>query len=148
MFKKTFIAATLMAFASVSFAEGDQDSGNELSSGGNTSRNPTAATWTYTVAETASDRLFVKSEFTFTVSANVVLAAEEDEDGRFMGVAATNTQGRNFFTGHSDGGSVSACGDAFTSQEAKDSNEEAYITELTNRLDIAETGACAEQDAG
>ncbi|WP_341649707.1 hypothetical protein [Thauera humireducens] len=76
--------------------------------------------WTYTVAAEREDRFFVKQNFDFTLSANVILAAEEDDvDGRWMSVGAVNVLGRNVYVGHSDGGSVAPCGDALTAADAK-----------------------------
>lgn len=52
---------------------------------------------------------FVKNDFEITVSANVGIAAL-DENTRF-GVIAGSNRGRAVFTGTSEGGSVTQCGD-------------------------------------
>lgn len=55
---------------------------------------------------------FVVTPFKFNVSANVALKSLENETA--IAVATSNTKGRNQFTGTSEGGSVSQCGDPTT----------------------------------
>jgi hypothetical protein len=63
------------------------------------------------VAYTA-DGNFVVNDFRFAVSANVGLASVEDTVAIAVGTASN--KGRNAFTGSSNGGSVTTCGDATT----------------------------------
>lgn len=58
---------------------------------------------------------FVKNDFEITVSANVGIAAL-DENTRF-GVIAGANRGRAVFTGTSEGGSVTQCGDLVEKNE-------------------------------
>ena len=112
--KKSIFALSLLFASSASFGA------TAFSAGDVTERKSEASTYTYTVSDTArADRLFVKNDFDFTLSANVVLTADEDEDGRYMVVGTANTQGRNVYIGHSNGGSVNGCGDPLTAEEAK-----------------------------
>jgi len=53
---------------------------------------------------------FIKQNFDFTVSANVVLGMTDDATSNRLGVIAGSNKGYNVFTGSSVGGSVSACG--------------------------------------
>lgn len=79
-----------------------------------------SSNYTYTVSGAAlADRLFVKNDFDFTLSANNIIQTAEDAAGRYMGVATSNVRGRNIFTGNSDGGSVTTCQDPLTAEEAK-----------------------------
>lgn len=62
--------------------------------------------------EARDDRAgFVKNDFEFTISANVIAGVlEEPVDSRF-GVVAGSNKGYTVFTGSSVGGSISQCGD-------------------------------------
>ena len=102
-----------------------------------------AKAYTYTVSgEEREDRLFVKNDFDITISANVQL--QTDETARAMAVGTANTNGRNVFTGHSDGGSVSSCGEPLTAAEAK--VDDALADALSERFDIDEDGGCDNTD--
>lgn len=64
-----------------------------------------------TVAVTADGtNTFLVNNFDFTVSSGVGIAAVQS--GQAMAVAAGATKGRNVYTGHSNGGSVSQCNTA------------------------------------
>lgn len=61
-----------------------------------------------TVAVTADGTdTFLVNDFDFTVSSGVAISAVQSAQG--MAVSAGATKGRNVFTGHSNGGSVSQC---------------------------------------
>lgn len=70
---------------------------------------PNASTQSYTAASPAQ---YVVTDFQFTVSANTAL--ESVENTVAIAVQTANTKGRNNFSGISDGGSVTACGDPTT----------------------------------
>jgi hypothetical protein len=137
MIKQSFLAVTLMAIAGVAVAAPEPYSPGET-----TERKGEATTYEYDVSATPrADRLFVKNNFEFTLSTNVVMtSAEEPADGRFLAVGTYNTQGRNVYVGHSNGGSVSACGEPATAEETKDAAFLAGL--LTARFDILETSGC------
>ncbi|MDA7085153.1 hypothetical protein PH586_01960 [Pseudomonas sp. SA3-5] len=116
-----------------------------ITAAGTTEYSPVSVTVDYTVDADAANRLFVKNEFTFTLSAKVVATADEDADGRYMSVGAVNTAGRNAFTGNSDGGSVSACGDALTAEEAKVAD--ALTTHLAAQFSLDDPSGCVENAA-
>lgn len=105
-----------------------------------TTKNAVATTLTYTVPVAVASRLFVKNNFDFTVSANVLVNAVEDPAGRFMVVGATNTSGRNVYTGSSDGGSVAGCKDPLTAEAAKEAD--AMATALSGRLLVTGPSGC------
>ena len=133
--KKIFTAVALMTFGTTSFAA------TAFNPGTKTTNNAVSTTYTYTVADTAAERDFVKNDFDFTLSANVIVDAAEDDEGRFMVVGAANTNGRNVYTGSSDGGSVSSCQDPLTADQAKVSG--AVSTALGARLDVDGASGCA-----
>lgn len=135
--KKILFAAALASVASVAMAEGP----TKFEAGTPTERKAEAHTYMYTVAAARAERLFVKNDFEFTLSANVLLDAGEDPDqGAWMSVGTTNTNGRNVFTGHSNGGSVTACGDPLTAAEAKE--KDALKTELGTRFVATDPNGC------
>lgn len=78
---------------------------------------PKADPATFTYKAEADRAGFVKNDFEFTVSANSAIRAVENGT-RSLAVGAVSTRGRNVFTGHSDGGSVSQCGPSLTKTEA------------------------------
>jgi len=141
MKKISFALLALLASGSA-LAENVEFAAGEDALGEVTARSAIATTYDYTVAETREARLFVKNAFEFTLSANVIMAAGEEAAGRYMVVGTTNTQGRNFFVGHSNGGSVSACQDPWTASEAADSGESEYSAELSARVDFAAPTGC------
>jgi len=53
---------------------------------------------------------FVKNDFDFTISANVVAGVNEDAANSRFGVIAASNKGYNVFTGSSVGGSIAQCG--------------------------------------
>lgn len=134
---------TLVAFALMS-AAGFAQAAETYTPGTATTRFAVPTTFTYTVAATRAERLFVKNEFDFTLSTNVIMNADEDPDGRFMSVGTGNTMGRNIYVGHSDGGSVNSCGDPLTAAEAK--VEGAIATELGSRWDATNDNGCVDDD--
>jgi opacity protein-like surface antigen len=133
-------SVALMALAANAMAA-DQT----ITAGGTTTYSPVAVTVDYTVDGTPANRLFVKNQFTFTLSAKVVATADEDTDGRYMSVGAVNTSGRNAFTGNSDGGSVSACGDALTAEAAKVAD--ALTDHLADKFLLDAPSGCADNAA-
>jgi len=139
MKKITFAVLALMASGSA-LASSDII---EFAPGTPTEAANMASNYSYEVADTRAERDFVKNSFNFTLSANTILDAAEDDDGRYMGVVTANVRGRNIFTGHSDGGSVTSCGDPLTAAEAKEAG--AHVTEFS-RFDVEEVtnGACSE----
>lgn len=115
----------------------------EFTPGTATDRKAQAQAYTYTVAAERENRDFVKNEFEFTLSANVIMNAGEDTDqGAWMSVGTANTNGRNVFTGHSNGGSVTSCGDPLTAAEAK--VKDALSDALGARFDAEEPNGCKE----
>lgn len=65
---------------------------------------------TGTLSPLANRAGFVKNAFDFTISANVVLGANDDGAGSRFGTIAASNKGYNVFTGSSVGGSISQCG--------------------------------------
>ena len=101
--------------------------------GETTDLKPVATNYTYTAAADRDDRFFIKNSFPFTLSANVVMISQEDEDQMaWFAVGTYNSAGRNIFTGHSDGGSITSCGDPLTQTEVKAGG---LATQLTARFD-------------
>ncbi len=141
MKKITFAALALLTSGSA-FAANQEFKAGEDALGSVTARNAVATTFDYTVEPVRANRLFVKNAFEFTLSSNVILAAGEEAAGRYMIVSAANTQGRNFFIGHSNGGSVAACQDPWTAAEASDADEAKYAAEVTARTDFSEVTGC------
>ena len=144
MKKFTFAVMAVMISGSTFAADNNAYTINE---GGGAMTTPVnaASNYTYTVATERANRLFVKNNFDFTLSANTIIQSKEDAESRYMGVATANVRGRNIFTGHSDGGSVTSCGDPLTAAEAKRSGAHAKV--LGERFDAAEVtkGACTEK---
>ena len=141
--KKILVAALAMSATSVMAAP------EAFNAGTPTTRVPAAQTYTYNVDADRANRLFVKNEFDFTLSANVLMnAGEDDPDGRFMVVTTGSAQGRNVYVGHSDGGSVTSCGDPLTAEEAK--ADGAVATQMAARavLDASDGNGngCGEDD--
>lgn len=136
--KKILMAATLVAMAGSTMAA-DPD---PFEAGTPTELSPVSKTYEYQVADEREGRFFVKNAFRFTLSANVVMnAVEDDENNAWFAVGTYNSQGRNIFTSHSDGGSVTSCGDALTQEQVKLGE---LATELAARFDVdgAEPNAC------
>lgn len=84
---------------------------------------------------------FIKQDFDFTVSANVVLGLVDDAAGNRMGVIAGSNKGYNVFTGSSVGGSVSSCG----KQVPKDTPDLGASEVVTANLDLDEANGCARE---
>lgn len=101
-----------------------------------TTLSPESSTYDYTPP--TSD-FFVVNAFSFTVSANVVVDAAET--GSAMAVSAAAAKGRNVFTGHSNGGSVSQCGEVIVPTSQTDPTDE-----VSNRLNIDNIDGCSEKD--
>lgn len=138
MMKKNLVAVALMAVAGVAVAAPET-----YAPGDTTDRQGVATTYEYDVSGIdRADRLFIKNNFEFTLSTNVVLTSEEDDDGRFFVVGTVNTQGRNVYVGHSNGGSVNGCGDPLTAAEAKVAG--ALESALSDRFDASEDSGCSE----
>lgn len=136
--KKILMAATLVAMAGSTMAADPEP----FEAGTATALSPVSKTYEYQVAEEREDRFFVKNAFRFTLSANVVMNAVEDEaNNGWFAVGTYNSQGRNIFTSHSDGGSVTSCGDALTQEQVKAGD---LATELEARFDVdgVEPNAC------
>lgn len=142
--KKLTLTTIILVASSTSFATTGQ---------GNTAYTPTAGAasmttavtsaknYTYTVPTAQAARLFVKNNFDFTLSSNVIIQTQEETPtGRYMGVATTNVKGRNFFTGHSDGGSVTTCGDPLSADAAK--TVATFTSTMAARFVPANDGAC------
>lgn len=137
--KKILTAVALIAMTNSVMAADPID----FTPGTATERKAQAQAYTYTVADDRAERDFVKNEFEFTLSANVIMNAGEDEEqGAWMSVGTANTNGRNVFTGHSNGGSVTSCGDPLTATEAKVTN--ALSDALGDRFDPEEPNGCKE----
>lgn len=75
----------------------------------------TAQTVDYT-ASTATPPNYVVSNFKFVVSANVGLKSKENTTA--IAVQTANLKGRNNYSGISDGGAVTQCGDPTTGATA------------------------------
>ncbi|MDD0844550.1 hypothetical protein [Pseudomonas sp. Gutcm_11s] len=63
---------------------------------------------------------FVKNDFDFTISANVVLGAVDDAAANRFGVISGSNKGYNVFTGSSVGGSISQCGASIKKEDGAD----------------------------
>ncbi len=81
---------------------------------------------------------FVKNDFTFTISANVVLAVEEDNVNNRFGVVSGSNKGYTAFTGSSVGGSIAQCGDPVPKAEP---NLAASLV-VADTLDMDEANGC------
>lgn len=68
------------------------------------------------VAYEVTDGKFVATKFDFNVSANVGLKSKENETA--IVVQTANKKGRNNYSGSSEGGSVSQCGNPTTGSTA------------------------------
>lgn len=90
--------------------------------------------------DSATVSTFVVNDFDFTVSANVAVSAVQNEQS--MAVAAGSTKGRNVFTGHSNGGSVSQCNTAPITDATANP---ATLTD--DELNIANTDGCNNKPA-
>lgn len=135
MMKKFTLAALALLVSGSAFAD--------IAGGTTTAITTPAATvakaHTYKVSDKDREaRLFVKNDFDLTLSANVQLMT--NETARAMATGTVNTNGRNIFTGHSDGGSVSNCGEPLTAAEAKAVN--GLTGALTARFEIDNNGGC------
>ena len=75
----------------------------------------TATSSAQSVAYAAQTDMFVVNSFTFAVSSNVGLNSAEDTVA--MAVGTASSKGRNAYTGSSNGGSVTNCGDATTGSD-------------------------------
>jgi len=108
-----------------------------------------ASNYIYTVSGTdLAGRFFVKNDFNFTLSAYTLIQTDEDPEGRYMGVATTNARGRNIFTGNSDGGSVTNCGDPLTAEDAKATAAANHISTMAGRFDATLVAASSCDPAG
>lgn len=96
------------------------------------------ASSTYDYTPPTTD-FFVVNAFSFTVSANVVVDA--DESGSAMAVSSAAAKGRNVFTGHSNGGSVSQCGTVIVPTSTTDPTDE-----VSSRLNIDNIDGCNDKD--
>lgn len=104
----------------------------------NTVNNTASQKVTVTAIGTAGTRSsrtgFVKNDFEVTISATVEIVAADTNTA--FGVGAGSSKGRAVFTGHSDGGSVTQCGDL----AASSSDGATLLT--TSTLDMAKRDAC------
>jgi len=78
---------------------------------------------------------FVKNTFDITLSANTALSVIDNATA--FGVSAGSNRGRGVYTGHSDGGSVTQCGDL-----VDDSVTNKAASQVAARLAIASANAC------
>ena len=132
--KKILMAATLAAMAGSAMAQ--TSTYEPYNQGDKTALSTVSKTYEYQVDPDRELRNFIKNAFRFTLSANVVMVSQEDTDrNAWFAVGTYNSSGRNIFTSHSDGGSVTSCGDALTQEQVK--NDE-LDGELDSRFD--ETG--------
>lgn len=135
MKKIAFAAMTLLA-SGTAFASGAAETYTGVGAASMTAAKTVSSNYIYTVSGTAlANRFFVKNDFNFTLSANTIIQTDEDAEGRYMGVATTNARGRNIFTGNSDGGSVTNCGDPLTAEEAKEAGAAKHISKMAARFD-------------
>lgn len=81
-----------------------------------TDANVTAANSSQKVTYEITAGNFVATKFDFNVSANVGLKSKENETA--IAVQTANTKGRNNYSGSSEGGSVSQCGNPTTGSTA------------------------------
>ncbi|UPQ81988.1 hypothetical protein M0M42_16515 [Pseudomonas knackmussii] len=134
--KKILLSSLMMALSAGASAAAYTPGQNSATAG---VANPTVFTYT----ATANRAGFVKNDFDFTVSANTIVRATEN-GSRSMAVAAVSGRGRNLFTGHSDGGSVSQCGASLTADAAK---TEATVVALLSNLNVANANGCGQAPA-
>lgn len=83
----------------------------------------------------AGDDSFIVSGFVFSVSANVALEAVEDEVAVAVGTASN--KGRTPYSGSSNGGSVSVCGEVTTGSD----------TPVPPDLSLENTAGCGAGEA-
>ncbi|PYC28146.1 hypothetical protein [Pseudomonas alcaligenes] len=91
-----------------------------------------------TMTAIASRAGFVKNNFDFTISANVVLGVIDDGDNSRFGAIAGSNKGYNVFTGSSVGGSISQCGD----QLEKTVENLAASAVVEGSIDLDEANGC------
>lgn len=91
-------------------------------------------------AKSATADTFIANNFTFTVSSGVAVSAVQDAQS--MAVAAGAAKGRNVFTGHSNGGSVSQC----NLEPITDTTANPSTLTGTDHLEILNIDGCAEKD--
>lgn len=84
---------------------------------------------------------FVKNTFDITLSANTALSVVDNATS--FGVSAGSNRGRGVYTGHSDGGSVTQCGDL-----VDDSVTNKAASAVATRLAIANANACSVTTGG
>lgn len=87
---------------------------------------------------TGTSGMFIVNPFNFTVSAGVAVGAVQNAGN--LAVSGGATKGRNVFTGHSNGGSVSQCGAATTAGSTTTPD-----TFVTSRLAIAKVDGCSSK---
>lgn len=102
----------------------------------------TASSASQVVSVTTGTALFIVNPFNFTVSAGVAMSAVQDAGN--MAVSSGATKGRNVFTGHSNGGSVSQC-DAPT--VAGSTTTPATIVATGTRMVLANIDGCSIKGA-
>lgn len=104
-----------------------------------TKANVAAANTAQTVTvTTAASGLFIVNPFNFTVSSGVAVGAVQD--GANLAVSSGAGKGRNVFTGHSNGGSVSQCD---TPTTAGSSTTPATIVVAGTRLVLTKIDGCS-----
>lgn len=99
----------------------------------------TAANNAQTFQITTAANMFIVNPFNFTVSSGVSIGAVQDASS--FGVGAGAVKGRTVFTGHSNGGSVSQCGDQTAAGDTATPNTFAF-----SRLALAKIDACTTKE--
>lgn len=129
--KKISIAVLGMMMAGSTFA-----ANTAFNPGTATDVAPASSTYDYTT----TTGNFVVNPFSFTISANVVVDAAESPSAMAVGAAAA--KGRNVFTGHSNGGSVSQCDAPVVPTSSDDPTQH-----VTERLEIDNVDGCSDKPA-
>lgn len=111
--KLALIPLALLAAGSVFAADANVDAGTA------------ARTVDYTAEAGATN--YVVSNFKFVVSANVALKSKENTTA--IAVQTANVKGRNNYSGISDGGAVTQCGDPTTGSTAPTVREPSLTAE-------------------
>lgn len=138
--KMAIVGVISMGLSGVALAEGE-DAAEATTCDGDCDITATGAA--QDVAYIADeDGAFVVSNFTFAVSSNVGLASTEDNVAIAVGTASQ--KGRNAYTGSSNGGSVTTCGEATIGSAVPEVPE----VSLTNIAGCTENGDIAQAEEG
>lgn len=140
--KKVLFTALLMTFAGGAYATvGTAAAPTAYTIADDTTAAGIGQPEVFTYTAVAARAGYVKNDFDFTMSAWSIGRAIESADVRQMSVGVVSARGRGHFTGNSDGGSVSQCGDLLPAADAKDTANLVALLDQTS-TDVAANSGC------